>query len=112
MYYEAVLFIIALVLVGRALEARAKHQTTRRAAAGSSPCSRRSRACGSRDGSEVDRDVAALAVGDVVVVRPGERLPVDGVVVEGRSAVDESMLTGEPVPGAEGRRAPAWWAGR
>jgi P-type Cu+ transporter len=96
-YFEAALFIIALVLVGRALEARAKHQTTRalsRLVALQPPVARVRFA----DGSEADRDVAALTVGDVVVVRPGERLPVDGVVVEGRSAVDESMLTGEPVP--------------
>ncbi len=96
-YFEAALFIIALVLVGRALEARAKHQTTRalsRLVALQPPVARVRLA----DGSEVDRDVAALTVGDVVVVRPGERLPVDGVVVEGRSAVDESMLTGEPLP--------------
>ena len=96
-YFEAALFIIALVLMGRALEARAKHQTTRalsRLVALQPPVARVRLA----DGSEADRDVAALTVGDVVVVRPGERLPVDGVVVEGRSAVDESMLTGEPVP--------------
>ena len=96
-YFEAALFIIALVLVGRGLEARAKHQTTRalsRLVALQPPVARVRLA----DGSEVDRDVAALTVGDVVVVRPGERLPVDGVVAEGRSAVDESMLTGEPVP--------------
>ena len=95
-YYEAVLFIIALVLVGRALEARAKHQTVR--AIGRlvelQPATARVRAAG----VEVDRPVADVALGDVVVVRPGERLAVDGVVVEGTSPVDESMLTGEPVP--------------
>ena len=96
-YFEAALFIIALVLVGRALEARAKHQTTRalrRLVALQPPVARVRLA----DGGEADRDVAALTVGDLVVIRPGERLPVDGVVVEGRSAVDEAMLTGEPVP--------------
>ena len=95
-YYEAVLFIIALVLVGRALEARAKHQTVR--AIGRlvelQPATARVRAAG----VEVDRPVTDVALGDVVVVRPGERLAVDGVVVEGTSPVDESMLTGEPVP--------------
>lgn len=95
-YYEAVLFTIALVLVGRALEARAKHQTVR--AVGRlvelQPATARVRA----GGVEVDRPVADAALGDVVVVRPGERLAVDGVVVEGTSPVDESMLTGEPVP--------------
>ncbi len=95
-YYEAVLFIIALVLVGRALEARAKHQTVR--AIGRlvelQPAIARVRV----DGVEVDRPVAGVAPGDVVVVRPGERLAVDGVVLEGASPVDEAMLTGEPIP--------------
>ena len=99
-YYEAVLFIIALVLVGRALEARAKHQTVR--AIGRlvelQPATARVRA----GGVEVDRPVADVALGDVVVVRPGERLAVDGVVVEGTSPVDESMLTGEPIPVVKG----------
>ena len=95
-YYEAVLFIIALVLVGRALEARAKHQTVR--AIGRlvelQPAIARVRV----GGVEVDRPVAGVAPGDVVVVRPGERLAVDGVVLEGTSPVDEAMLTGEPIP--------------
>ena len=95
-YYEAVLFIIALVLVGRALEARATHQTVR--AIGRlvelQPATARVRV----HGVEVDRPMADVALGDLVVVRPGERLAVDGVVVEGTSPVDESMLTGEPVP--------------
>ena len=95
-YYEAVLFIIALVLVGRALEARATHQTVR--AIGRlvelQPATARVRV----HGVEVDRPMADMALGDLVVVRPGERLAVDGVVVEGTSPVDESMLTGEPVP--------------
>ncbi len=95
-YYEAVLFIIALVLVGRALEARAKHQAVRAIGrlVALQPATARVRV----DGVEVDRPVADVARGDLVVVRPGERLAVDGLVVEGISPVDESMLTGEPVP--------------
>ena len=96
-YFEAALFIIALVLMGRALEARAKHQTTRalaRLVALQPPAARVRLA----DGREEERPVGALRAGDVVIVRPGERLPIDGVVIEGRSAVDEAMLTGEPMP--------------
>src|SRR5204862_3962231 len=54
-----------------------------------------------RDGKETDIAVEAVEVGDVVIVKPGERIPVDGVVTEGASAVDESMLTGEPMPVAK-----------
>ncbi len=95
-YYEAVLFIIALVLVGRALEARAKHQATR--AIGRLVELQPATALVRADGAETERPLASVAIGDLVVVRPGERLPVDGVVMEGTSPVDESMLTGEPVP--------------
>jgi Cu+-exporting ATPase len=100
LYYEAALFIVALVLAGRALEARAKHQTTRALSrlVALQPATARVR---TPDGREADRPVAALAVGDLAIVRPGERLPVDGIVAEGRSAVDEAMLTGEPVPVAK-----------
>ncbi len=96
LYVEAALFIIALVLVGRGLEARAKHRTTRALArlVALQPATARVRV----GTDERDQPVAALRLGDLVVVRPGERLPVDGVVVEGRSAVDEAMLTGEPMP--------------
>ncbi len=95
-YYEAVLFIIALVLMGRALEARAKHQATRALGrlVALQPATARVRV----GGVDEERALAAIVGGDLVVVRPGERLAVDGVVVDGRSAVDESMLTGEPVP--------------
>jgi len=95
-YYEAVLFIIALVLMGRALEARAKHQATRALSrlVALQPATARVRV----DGVEEDRPLAAIAVGDLVVIRPGERVAVDGVVAEGGTAVDESMLTGEPMP--------------
>jgi len=103
-YFEAALFIVALVLVGRALEARAKRQTTEALArlVALQPPVARVRLTG---GGEEDRPVGALRPGDLVVIRPGERLPVDGVVVEGRSAVDEAMLTGEPMPVAKGPEA-------
>jgi Cu+-exporting ATPase len=96
-YFEAALFIIALVLMGRALEARAKHATTRALTrlVALQPATARVRLPG---GHEEERSLSAVHIGDVVVVRPGERLPIDGVVIEGRSAVDEAMLTGEPMP--------------
>jgi len=95
-YYEAVIIIIALILVGNALEARAKRQTATalRGLAALQPTTARVE----RDGREIDIAVADVRRGDVVTVRPGERLPVDGEVVSGTSAVDESMLTGESDP--------------
>ena len=99
-YYEAVVIIIALILTGNAFEARAKRQTTSalRALAGLRPTTARV----ARDGIEVDMPLAQVQSGDVVVVRPGERLPVDGEIIEGKSAVDESMLTGESMPVSKG----------
>ena len=103
-YYEAVLFIIALILLGNTFEARAKRQTSAalRALADLQPKTARVL----RGGAEADVPVAEVRHGDLVVVRPGERIPVDGEVVGGASAVDESMLTGEslPVPKREGDR--------
>jgi Cu+-exporting ATPase len=95
-YFESASFIIALVLLGNALEARARTRTSSaiRALVGLAP--RTARVV--RGGREEEVDVAQVRVGDVVVVRPGERVPVDGRVVDGESAVDESMLTGEPLP--------------
>jgi len=103
-YFEAALFIVALVLVGRALEAGAKRRTTRALArlVALQPSAARVRLAG---GGEDDRPVGTLRPGDLVVIRPGERLPVDGVVIEGRSAVDEAMLTGEPMPVAKAPEA-------
>ena len=96
-YYEAVIVIIALVLVGNVLEGRAKHATSAalRHLVTLRPPTARVR---SEDGAVRDLDVGAVRRGDLVVVRPGERVPVDGVLVEGHSAVDEAMLTGEPLP--------------
>jgi Cu+-exporting ATPase len=95
-YYEAVILIIAFILAGRALEARAKRQTTLalRRLVDLQP----TRARVVRDGSEQELPIEAVRRGDLVVVRPGERVPVDGQVAEGTSAVDESMLTGESMP--------------
>ena len=103
-YYEAVIFIIALILMGNAMEARAKRQTATaiRGLADLQPKTARV----TRGGSDVDIPIEDVRPGDIVVVRPGERVPVDGDVVSGKSAVDESMLTGEslPVTKAEGDR--------
>jgi Cu+-exporting ATPase len=95
-YYEAIAAIIALILLGKVLETRAKGRTSEaiRRLIGLQPKTARV----VRGGEESDVAVAALRVGDVIVVRPGERIAVDGVVIGGRSAVDESLLTGEPLP--------------
>ena len=95
-YYEAVIIIIALVLLGNAMEARAKRNTTRalRQLARLQPSTARVR----RDGQEIDVPIADVRSGELVIVRPGERIPVDGVITAGGGAVDESMLTGESIP--------------
>jgi P-type Cu+ transporter len=95
-YYESVLWIIALVLLGNLLEARAKGRTSGaiRRLIGLRPATARV----VRDGSETEVPLAALRAGDEAVVRPGETIPADGEVLDGASWVDESMLTGEPLP--------------
>ena len=95
-YYEAVVLIIAFVLAGNALEARAKRNTATalRSLAALQPATARV----VRDEGEVDVPIEAVRHGDVIVVRPGERVAVDGEVIGGESAVDESMLTGESLP--------------
>jgi len=95
-YYEAIIFILALLLLGHALEARAKTQTMAalRHLAKLQPSSARVR----RGGVDADVPIAQVRPGDVVIVRPGERFPVDGRILTGAGAVDESMLTGESVP--------------
>ncbi|HHV55162.1 MAG TPA: copper-translocating P-type ATPase [Firmicutes bacterium] len=95
-YYETAAIIITLIVLGKYLEARAKGRTSEaiRKLLGLQA----KRASVVRDGQEVQVPVEEVMVGDLVVVRPGEKIPVDGVVVEGTSAVDESMLTGESIP--------------
>jgi Cu+-exporting ATPase len=95
-YYEAVVTIIALVLVGNTMESRAKGQTSSALRKLVSLQPKTARIV--RDTSELQVPVEQLRTGDLLVVRPGERIPVDGKLVDGSSAVDESMLTGEPVP--------------
>ncbi len=95
-YFETSAVIITLIKLGKMLEARAKGQTGE--AIRKLMGLRAKTARVARDGVEMDVPVEQVRVGDLVVVRPGERAPVDGIVVEGHSAVDESMLTGEPLP--------------
>jgi P-type Cu+ transporter len=102
-YFEAAAAIVTLVLLGQVLELRARSRTSSaiRALLDLSPkMARLISKNGSNDGSETDRDIPLEAVkpGDRLRVRPGEKIPVDGVVLEGSSAVDESMITGESVP--------------
>ncbi len=99
-YYDTAALVIALILSGRYLEARAKGRTS--AAIKRLMGLRAKTARVVRDGEEVDIAIEEVVSGDTVVVRPGEKIPVDGVVLEGRSAVDESMLTGESIPVEKG----------
>ncbi len=96
LYFEAGAAIVAFVMFGKLLEARARSRLTDavRGLLSLAPVS----AHRIRDGAEADVDPAELAAGDVIVVRPGERVAADGTVIEGRSAVEEAMLTGEPMP--------------
>ena len=96
LYFEAAAVVIALVMVGKGMELRAKRSTT--AAIRALMSLRPERARIERDGGEIEVPIAAVAVQDLVVVRPGERLPFDGIVVSGTSDVDESLLTGESLP--------------
>ena len=95
-YYETAAVIVALILLGRLLEVRAKAGTSAAIEALLSLQARTARV--RRDGRDVDVPVEEVQTGDLVVVRPGEKVPVDGVVVEGESTLDESMVTGESVP--------------
>jgi Cu+-exporting ATPase len=95
-YFEAASVIIALILLGRMLESRAKGQTSDAIRRLMDLQAKTARVV--RDGRETDIPVEEVVPGDIVIVRPGEKIPVDGVVAEGASAVDESMLTGESLP--------------
>jgi P-type Cu+ transporter len=100
-YYEAAAVIVALVLLGQVLELRARSRTGAaiKALLGLAPKTARRIA---EDGSESDVPLEQVEAGDLLRVRPGEKVPVDGTVVEGGSAVDESMVTGEPIPVEKG----------
>ncbi len=95
-YFEAAVIILAFINFGGALEirARSKASSAIRKLIGLQP--RTARVI--RNGHEVEVDIAEVKVGDILRVRPGEKIPVDGVIIEGYSAVDESMITGEPLP--------------
>jgi Cu+-exporting ATPase len=95
-YFDTAVMVVVLVLLGQVLELRARGRTSSaiRQLLGLTPQTARI----IRGSSEVDLPIAQVKVGDVLRVRPGERVPVDGVVLEGLSAIDESMVTGEPIP--------------
>jgi Cu+-exporting ATPase len=95
-FYDVVAVVIALVVLGQALELRAKGRTSEAIKKLMGLQAKTARVI--RDGQELDLPVEEVLVGDVVQVRPGEKVPVDGVILEGSSAVDESMLTGESLP--------------
>jgi P-type Cu+ transporter len=98
-YFEAVIFIIGLVLAGRAIEARARRKTSEalRKLGTLLPSTARVE----RGGIWIDTPLSQVVSGDRIVVRPGERVPVDGTIIDGMSELDESMLTGEPLPVAK-----------
>jgi P-type Cu+ transporter len=100
LYFETSVLIVALLVMGRWLEARARGQTSAAITALMGLKARTARVI--RNGVEEDIAVTAVQVGDLIRVRPGEQAPVDGAVVEGRSALDESMLTGESLPVEKG----------
>jgi heavy metal translocating P-type ATPase len=95
-YFEASAVIVTLILVGRWIEARAKGSTSEAIRRLMSLKAKTARVL--RDGGEADVAIESVVVGDIVIVRPGERIPVDGEVVAGSSHVDEAMITGEPIP--------------
>ena len=95
-YYEAGAVIVTLILLGRWFEARAKGQTSEAIRRLMTLQAKTARVL--RDGEEVEVGIDAVKPGDIVVVRPGDKVPVDGEVVEGSSYIDEAMITGEPVP--------------
>ncbi|MBR7747137.1 heavy metal translocating P-type ATPase [Undibacterium baiyunense] len=96
LYFESSAVVISLVLLGKWMEAKAKHQTLEALRALESL--RATTALVRRDGLEVEVPVSEVRVGDIVVIRPGDRVPVDGEIVEGISHLDESLLTGESLP--------------
>ncbi len=98
-YYEVAAIVVTLILMGNVLQARANAQASGaiKALMGLAPKTARVE----RNGAEADIEISQVLVGDIVLVRPGEKIPVDGTVIDGASTVDESMLTGEPLPVAK-----------
>ena len=96
LYFETSAVLITLIILGKLLEARAKGQTSAAIKALMGLQAKTARVV--RDGEEIDIPIENVVVGDVLIVRPGEKIPVDGVIVEGNSTIDESMLTGESLP--------------
>ncbi|MCF6278228.1 MAG: HAD-IC family P-type ATPase, partial [Anaerolineales bacterium] len=95
-YYDTTAIIIALILLGQLLEARAKGETNEAIRKLMGLQAKTARVV--RDDEEIDIPIEEVLVGDIVIVRPGEKVPVDGVVAEGQSTIDESMITGESLP--------------
>ncbi len=95
-YYDTAVLIVALILLGRYLEARAKGKTSEAIKKLMSLQAKTARVV--RDGKEVNIPIEEVKVGDLVIVRPGEKIPVDGVIEDGHSSIDESMVTGESMP--------------
>jgi Cu+-exporting ATPase len=100
LYFETAAVIITLIVLGKYLEAKAKGRTSEALKKLMGLRAKTARVL--RDGAEVEIAIDDVRVGDVVIVRPGEKIPVDGVVVDGRSSVDESMITGESMPVGKG----------
>ncbi|HEX7318611.1 MAG TPA: heavy metal translocating P-type ATPase [Pyrinomonadaceae bacterium] len=96
MYFEVAVIVIALILLGQALELRAKSRSSAALKKLLELQAKTARVV--RDGKEIDVPIEEVVVGDTVLVRPGEKVPVDGIILEGESAVDESIVTGESVP--------------
>lgn len=95
-YYEAAAVIVALILLGRFLEAKAKGRTSEAIQRLVSLQAKTAHVL--RDGQMVDIALDQVVADDIIIVKPGERIPVDGQVTDGKSFVDESMITGEPIP--------------
>ncbi len=103
-YFETSAVIITLIKLGKLLEVRAKDQTGAAIKKLMGLQAKTARVV--RNGEEIDIPIEQVGVGDIVIVRPGERIPVDGVIIEGNSTVDESMLTGESIPVDKGKGDP------
>jgi P-type Cu+ transporter len=99
-YFETGAAIITLIMLGKFLEARARGRTSEALKALMGLQARTAHVI--RDGGETEIGVDQVVVGDILVVRPGEKIPVDGIISEGRSTFDESMLTGESMPVTKG----------